>query len=126
MLYMLEVAFLYYLLMCIVCIYFVLCILLYFSCILVVRGSLVNMGFFLQAKASVLGEMLTRPTSLASLGALCSEVWQQYPEAVAVTSFFAVFGVVIALMKDVPDIRGDIEFKISSFSVQLGAKKMFR
>jgi homogentisate phytyltransferase/homogentisate geranylgeranyltransferase len=43
-----------------------------------------------------------------------------------VTLFFAVFGLVIALMKDVPDIKGDSIFKIPSFSVKLGARTMFR
>jgi homogentisate phytyltransferase/homogentisate geranylgeranyltransferase len=93
---------------------------------LVVRGSLINLGFFLQAKASVLDQTLTAPTSLATLQAFCNQAWRTYPEAVVVTSFFAVFGVVIALMKDVPDIRGDTEYKIPSFSVKLGAARMFR
>jgi homogentisate phytyltransferase/homogentisate geranylgeranyltransferase len=41
------------------------------------------------------------------------------------TVFFAVFGAVIALMKDVPDIKGDKENNIRSFSVRAGAEKMF-
>jgi hypothetical protein len=91
-----------------------------------VRGSLINLGFYLQAKAAVLGETITRPTSLATLLQLSKEAWKTYPEAVAFTGFFAVFGVVIALMKDVPDVRGDVQYKIPSFSVKLGAAKMFR
>ena len=85
-------------------------------CILIVRGSLVNMGFFLQAKSQVLGE------SLPSLGYAC----RRYPESVLLTTFFAIFGVVIAFMKDVPDVEGDKKFSIPSFSVKLGAPKMFR
>lgn len=96
------------------------------SCILVVRGSLINMGFFLQAKVSVMGAKLAAPNTLRAASALMSTLWRQFPEAVALTSFFAVFGVVIALMKDVPDVRGDVEYKIPSFSVKLGAGKMFR
>ena len=96
------------------------------SCILVVRGSIVNLGFFLQAKMSVLGEQFIKPTSLAAAGAFCSQVARVHPEALALTGFFAVFGLVIALMKDVPDIRGDVIYKIPSFSVKLGAVKMFR
>ena len=102
------------------------CIRFFNSCILVVRGSIVNLGFFLQAKATVLGEVLIRPTSWHALRAFASQLGAAYPEAVALTSFFAVFGLVIALMKDVPDIRGDVEYKIPSFSVKLGAVKMFR
>jgi 4-hydroxybenzoate polyprenyltransferase len=84
------------------------------------------MGFYLQAKSAVLGETLTRPTSLATIFALGQQTLARFPEAIVLTSFFAVFGVVIALMKDVPDVRGDVEYKIPSFSVKLGAAKMFR
>lgn len=84
------------------------------------------MGFFLQAKVSVLGTKLAAPASLCAASTLLGQVTRQFPEAVALTTFFAVFGVVIALMKDVPDVRGDVEYKIPSFSVKLGAAKMFR
>ena len=86
-------------------------------CILVVRGSLVNLGFFLHAKYAILGADIGRMT-----------LWQaccKFPESVALAVFFAIFGVVIAIMKDVPDIRGDRMFSIPSFSVKLGARKMF-
>jgi homogentisate phytyltransferase / homogentisate geranylgeranyltransferase len=85
-------------------------------CILVVRGSLVNMGFFFQAKADVM------KTALPSLLGAC----RQFPESVVLTAFFAVFGIVIALMKDVPDIDGDKKFNIPSFSVKRGAAAMFK
>ena len=85
-------------------------------CILIVRGSLVNMGFFLQAKIQMLDE------TLPSIASAC----KMYPESVLLTSFFAVFGIVIALMKDVPDVKGDESNSISSFSVKLGAPTMFR
>jgi hypothetical protein len=42
-----------------------------------------------------------------------------------VTLFFAVFGTIIAIMKDIPDIIGDRLFSISSFSVRLGARPVF-
>ena len=85
-------------------------------CILVVRGSLVNMGFFLQAKIQLMG------IDLPSLGYAC----RMFPESILLTTFFAIFGVVIALMKDVPDVQGDKMFSIPSFSVKLGAANMFR
>lgn len=85
-------------------------------CILIVRGTLVNMGFFLQAKVQVLGE------SIPSVMSAC----RMFPESVLLTVYFAIFGVVIALMKDVPDVKGDKMNSISSFSVKLGAAKMFR
>lgn len=40
--------------------------------------------------------------------------------------FFGVFGIVIALMKDVPDARGDRIFDIKSFTVRIGQKRVFR
>lgn len=85
-------------------------------CILVVRGTLVNLGFLLQAKADVLGQVF--PSFLRALVA--------YPDGLLITAFFAIFGIVIALMKDVPDIRGDTVSNIRTFSVKLGAGKMFR
>lgn len=150
-------------------------------CILVVRGSLVNMGFFLEAKIA-LQQMITMNLSnnnnhyfnnimtfiLNMIGGLLKStstttfattvvstatittttaakmipnllysslydiyqsfklLIQQYPESIILNSFFAIFGLVIAIMKDVPDIRGDLIYEIPSFSVKLGAKKMFR
>ena len=85
-------------------------------CILTVRGSLVNFGFFFQAKMQIMG------TPLLSL----SSAIRAFPEILLVSVFFALFGVVIAVMKDAPDVEGDLIYKIPSFSVQLGAGKMFR
>ena len=45
-----------------------------------------------------------------------------YPEAVAVSIYFAVYGLVIAILKDVPDIIGDKKFNIMSLSVRKGGK----
>jgi homogentisate phytyltransferase / homogentisate geranylgeranyltransferase len=85
-------------------------------CILVVRGSLVNLGFYLSSKVSILDASI--PSIRAGI--------TQYPESGLITIFFAIFGVVIALMKDVPDVAGDVVGKIPSFSVQLGPKRMLR
>jgi homogentisate phytyltransferase / homogentisate geranylgeranyltransferase len=85
-------------------------------CILVVRGSLVNLGFYLQAKTDVMR------AALPSI----SSAWKQFPESFFVTAFFAIFGVVIAVLKDTPDIKGDQKFKIPTFSVRIGAKRMLR
>ena len=58
-----------------------------------------NMGFFFQAKAAMLANQSKQlPSSLIS-------ACQMYPESVLLTSFFAIFGIVIALMKDVPDVE---------------------
>ena len=37
-----------------------------------------------------------------------------------------MFGIVIALMKDVPDADGDRIFDIKSFTVRIGQKRVFR
>jgi len=154
-------------------------------CILVVRGSFVNMGFFLEAKIllqqilmkinnnnniQIIGDLLTSSTSSTAAATTITttvsnklgitiattttaatattatgtvipnlfyssfkDIYQsfqylinKYPESIILTSFFAIFGLVIAIMKDVPDIRGDLIYQIPSFSVKLGAKKMFR
>ncbi|GJD05911.1 Homogentisate phytyltransferase 1, chloroplastic [Galdieria sulphuraria] len=40
--------------------------------------------------------------------------------------FFALFGICIALMKDIPDVKGDRMFHLRSFSVILGPQVVFR
>lgn len=85
-------------------------------CITTVRGALVNMGFFFQAKMNVMNVAL--PSFL--------EACKSFPEVVSMSLFFAAFGVVIALMKDTPDVEGDRLFSIPSFSVKRGAKPMFK
>lgn len=85
-------------------------------CILTVRGALVNLGFFFDAKQSVLNLPL-EPVSV---------LLRVYPESVFANLFFAIFGLVIALMKDVPDVSGDTENNIRTFSVRLGSTTMFR
>ena len=49
-----------------------------------------------------------------------------FPECLLSTLFFAIFAIVIAIMKDVPDIEGDTLYKISTFSVRIGGAKVFR
>ena len=85
-------------------------------CILLVRGSLVNMGFLLQARM----RLDDVPLSSNIITACTSQV-----DALLVTAFFAFFGVVIALMKDIPDVKGDKMNNISSFSVKVGPSRMF-
>jgi homogentisate phytyltransferase/homogentisate geranylgeranyltransferase len=86
-------------------------------CILTVRGSVINLGFLLQAKEVILGQRLSSWN--------WSTLVQQYPDSVAISAFFAAFGLIIALMKDTPDVAGDTKNNIPTFSVRLGAKKMF-
>jgi homogentisate phytyltransferase / homogentisate geranylgeranyltransferase len=77
--------------------------------ILSVRGLLVNSCFFLHA----IGAQKLFPLALP-------------PLVSAICILFVVFGIIIALLKDVPDIRGDKIFNIRTFSVRIGATAVFR
>mmetsp|Transcript_2911 Transcript_2911/g.11783 ORF Transcript_2911/g.11783 Transcript_2911/m.11783 type:complete len:419 (-) Transcript_2911:351-1607(-) len=85
-------------------------------CILSVRGALINMCFFDHARHI----MAQIPGVAPQLGAMS----MFSAPCLAATAFYAVFGIVIALMKDVPDIKGDERAQIRSFSVRKGANFM--
>ncbi len=77
-------------------------------CILVVRGAIVNLGLFLHY-ANQLGLPLHIP----------SKIW-------ALTAFVLLFSVVIAIFKDIPDVEGDRQFNITTFTVQLGQERVYQ
>jgi homogentisate phytyltransferase/homogentisate geranylgeranyltransferase len=81
-------------------------------CILVVRGAVVNLGFYLHARMAL---DTTKTLSAASLTPLIKFI----------TAFFAVYGIVIALMKDIPDVKGDTEYRLDSFSRRYGQENVF-
>ena len=84
-------------------------------CIVSVRGAVINAGFFAHARA-------------AAFGASGSGVWKcllSDPSCLLSSLYFAVFGIVIALMKDVPDVKGDEISNVRTFSVRLGQKRVF-
>jgi len=72
-------------------------------CILSVRGAIVNLGLFLHFNDGV-----PVPPS----------VW-------ALTAFVIVFTFAIAIFKDIPDIEGDKQFNISTFTIELGQEAVF-
>jgi homogentisate phytyltransferase/homogentisate geranylgeranyltransferase len=76
-------------------------------CILVVRGAIVNLGLYLYF-ATQLDVGMTVP----------ARVW-------ALTLFVLVFSFAIAIFKDIPDLEGDRQFNISTYTLQLGQKKVF-
>jgi homogentisate phytyltransferase / homogentisate geranylgeranyltransferase len=85
-------------------------------CIVAVRGAVINAGFFAHAKVAAFGSMTT-------------SVWQcltTEPRCWLSSLYFAVFGVVIALMKDVPDVKGDHLSNVRTFSVRLGPARVYR
>ena len=76
-------------------------------CIFAVRGAIVNLGLFLHF----------------------SWVWQQnqsIPPAVWVlTLFIIVFTFAIAIFKDIPDLEGDRQYNITTFTIKFGQQAVF-
>ena len=72
-------------------------------CIFTVRGAVVNLGLFLHFTNS-----LIIPKTLWTL-----------------TLFVIVFTVAIAIFKDIPDLEGDRQYQISTFTIALGQERVF-
>lgn len=85
-------------------------------CIVAVRGTIINAGFFAHAQSAAFGVPV-----ISVLHTLLTE-----RTCMLTNLFFGVFGVVIALMKDVPDVEGDEIARVRTFSVRLGQKSVFR
>lgn len=76
-------------------------------CILTVRGAIVNLGLYLYF------------STLLGLGSVVpARVW-------ALMLFVLVFSFAIAIFKDIPDLEGDRQFNISTYTLRLGRKKVF-
>jgi homogentisate phytyltransferase/homogentisate geranylgeranyltransferase len=77
-------------------------------CILAVRAVMVQLGFFLhmQHAVGVTGFVVTRPLGFTMI-------------------FMLLFSVVIALFKDIPDVKGDTQAGVQTFSVRHGVKSIF-
>ncbi|CCQ51721.1 Homogentisate prenyltransferase [Crocosphaera watsonii WH 8502] len=73
-------------------------------CIFTVRGVVVNLGVFLYFIHSF--------TSTSFL----------VPEVLILTAFVVIFTVAIAIFKDVPDLEGDQEYNITTFTILIGKK----
>ncbi|MGK7876081.1 MAG: homogentisate phytyltransferase [Xenococcaceae cyanobacterium] len=71
-------------------------------CIFTVRGVIVNVGIFLHLSLKLNGREFLPPS-----------VW-------ALTLFILVFTVAIAIFKDVPDMEGDKQYNITTFTLILG------
>lgn len=76
-------------------------------CILVVRGAVVNFGLYLYFA-----------TQFGLGTAIPARIW-------ALMLFVLVFSFVIAIFKDIPDLEGDRQFNISTYTLRLGRKKVF-
>ena len=89
-------------------------------CIVAVRGTIINAGFFAHAKAAAFGAQGTA-ASASVMNCLLND-----PRCMLSSLFFGIFGIVIALMKDVPDVAGDEMSNIRSFSVRVGQDRIFK
>ena len=76
--------------------------------ITVVRGILVNLGFYAHYKQQLAGE--------AGLDAI---IWP-------LTVFVALFSIGIAWFKDIPDTKGDAEYRFGTLAVRMGRGAAFR
>lgn len=76
-------------------------------CILTVRGCIVNLGLF-----SHFDQVLNNRDILPS------SIW-------VLTLFILVFTIAIAIFKDVPDLEGDRQYQIQTFTLALGKPAVF-
>ncbi|XP_028073254.1 homogentisate geranylgeranyltransferase-like [Camellia sinensis] len=76
-------------------------------CILIVRAIIIQLAFFIHIQKYVLSRPVVFTESL-----------------VFAIGFTCLFSTIIALFKDIPDVDGDREFGIQSFSVSLGPEKV--
>jgi homogentisate phytyltransferase/homogentisate geranylgeranyltransferase len=78
------------------------------GCILAVRAVFVQLGFFAHMAAAVGAPLLALSRPLGFI-----------------TGFMLVFSVVIALFKDIPDVRGDRQAGLATLSVRFGERAVF-
>ncbi len=76
-------------------------------CIFSVRGAVINLGLFLHFSWVLQAKQSIPPA-----------VW-------ALTWFILVFTVAIAIFKDIPDMEGDFQYNITTFTIKLGKEAVF-
>ncbi len=77
-------------------------------CILTVRGCIVNLGLFLHFNRVFTGVDAVPPS-----------IW-------VLTLFILIFTIAIAIFKDVPDLEGDRQYQIQTFTISLGKLNVFK
>lgn len=82
-------------------------------CIFTVRGVIVNLGLFLHFS------WVRSQFAESVYPVIPAEVW-------ALTLFIIGFTFAIAILKDIPDIEGDRQYNISTFTLKLGAPAVFK
>lgn len=96
-------------------------------CILTVRGTIINVGFMAHSLATCFsgGGGAAAAAAAGVIGGSTLTLPFRNLKCGLATLYFAIFGSVIALMKDVPDLVGDKVHNIRSFAVRLGPKRVF-
>lgn len=91
------------------------------GCILAVRAIIVQFGFFAHAQRSLSQSAAAQSVSTSAASGLAAT-----PAALSFAAlFFAAFSVVIALLKDVPDARGDALCGIRTLPVRVGQTQVY-
>ena len=81
-----------------------------------VRGPLINIGVYFHARKEIYENLLLYDLDI-------------YPfpkDLAAVTIYFTIISLIIAVMKDIPDVSGDKYHNILTYSIIFGPKKVFR
>lgn len=91
-------------------------------CIFTVRGIIVNLGLFLHFNS-----LFPHSPSVIrhSPFVIHNSPFAIPPSVWALTAFVVVFTFAIAIFKDVPDMEGDRQYNISTFTLKLGQQKIF-
>ena len=91
-------------------------------CIFTVRGAIVNLGLFLHFNwvlSVVRAKSVFSGWDLESLSvAIPGKVW-------VLTVFVVVFTFAIAIFKDIPDMEGDRQYNITTFTIKMGKPAVF-
>lgn len=96
-------------------------------CIIAVRGAIINASFYSHAKTVLVNAAALGTTAAASstntgiLSCLLHDPICQYN-----SMFYGIFGMIIALFKDIPDVKGDALMNIRTMSVRLGPRTIYR
>ena len=81
-------------------------------CILTVRGIVVNLGLFWHFSSKLPSNQLQSQVATSSV------VW-------LLTAFIFLFTIAIAIFKDVPDLEGDRQYNIATFTLIVGKYKVY-
>jgi homogentisate phytyltransferase / homogentisate geranylgeranyltransferase len=95
------------------------------ACILAVRAVAVQLGFFLHVKHAVAVAAAAGAAAAAAPPVVAAAAASGGAPLVFAVSFMALFSVVIALFKDLPDVAGDKANGIATFSVRFGTPRVF-